>query len=90
MTGEFFFCSFNSCFLRLRPEPDGERRLRPAPPAPEHEEPDEQGAVAAAGLGRRAEARRSAVRGQRAVLRLRGRKQLLLAGGRPEPQTAAA
>lgn len=79
-----------SCFLRLRPEPDGERRLRPASSAPEHEDHDHQGALAAPGLGQPAEARGSGGRSQRAVLRLCGWKQLLLAGDWPERQTAAS
>ncbi|CAG10300.1 unnamed protein product [Tetraodon nigroviridis] len=81
-------CTFTSWLLRVRPEPDGERGLRPAPPAPDHEDHDHEGPAAAAHLGQQTEARGSGGRSQRAVLRLRGRSRLLLAGDWAEPQTA--
>lgn len=79
---------FYSHFLRLWPEPDGERRVRPASSPPEHEDHDEAGSLTNAPLGEQAETRGSGRWGQRPLLRLCGRKPILLPRDRAELQTA--
>lgn len=88
---DFFFliCWFSSWFLRHWSEPDRRRSLRLPPSTPEHEEDDDEGSLAAASLGERAEARARGGRSQRPLLRLCGRQSILLTCDWPELQTAA-
>lgn len=74
-------------FLCQWPEPDGGRPVRPAAPPPDHEEDDAAGSVSAAGLAERAAPGAPGRRAQHRLLRLRGRRSLLLPGHQPQLQT---